>query len=153
MANKKRNKVEIIDKRPDVLKGRELEVVARNLAIVQEQAGYTNEQMAALFDISVSHYERIKAGKNSLSADKLQILYYSLGADLNRLIGDDTKHSFFREDSEEAIEVDYRVAIRDLMVDISHSSNNGSRKQKIMDAYAAFGEMLSTVIDSTKPNP
>lgn len=45
--------------------------------------------MAALFDISVSHYERIKAGENSLSADKLQILYYSLGADLNRLVGDD----------------------------------------------------------------
>jgi len=152
MANKKRNKVEIVDKRPDVLKGRELEVVARNLATLQEQVGYTNEQMAELLDISISHYERIKAGKNSLTADKLQILYYSLGADLNRLIGDDTKHGYFREDSEEAVEVDYRVAIRDLMVDISHTNGNGSRKQKIMDAYAAFGEMLATVIDSSRPN-
>ena len=71
MANKKRNKVEIVDKRPDVLKGRELEVVARNLATLQEQVGYTNEQMAELLDISISHYERIKAGKNSLTADKL----------------------------------------------------------------------------------
>lgn len=154
MANrKKQKKKEILENRPEVVVGNEQSVVAKNLAMLQDLVGLTNEEMADAFGVSPTHYERLKNGKSALTYDKLMILYYNFGADLNRIICDDTHHTFFRELPGDKPDVDYRVAIRDLMVDISHTNGNGTRKQKIMEAYAAFGEMLGSVLDSNNMKP
>lgn len=112
---------------------------------------YTNDQMAELLKISLSQYERIKSGKHSLTADKMMILYYSLGVNLNRLVGDDSHYDFFRKtEDQDTDEVDYRVCISNLMTDIEHTPTNEERKTKVMVAYAAFGEMLGHMFDKVK---
>lgn len=79
MAFKKRRYVDTSDKRPENLIGNENEILAANISLIQDMVEYTNDQMAELLKISLSQYERIKSGKHSLTADKMMILYYSLG--------------------------------------------------------------------------
>ena len=100
MANrKKQKKKEILENRPEVVVGNEQSVVAKNLAMLQDLVGLTNEEMADAFGVSPTHYERLKNGKSALTYDKLMILYYNFGADLNRIICDDTHYTFFRAKS------------------------------------------------------
>lgn len=60
--------------------------------------------------------------------------------DLNRPVGDDTAYDFIRQVGDEPVDIDYRLAIRDLMVDIVHINGNSERKKKVMEAYYAYGE-------------
>ena len=82
MAKQKREPVELPDLRPDAVIGNEQYVVARNLGLLQKQLGYTNEEMADIFGVTRSYYERLKSGKNALNLEKLMILYYTLHAGL-----------------------------------------------------------------------
>lgn len=151
--NNKKEPVELPDLRPEAVVGNEQYVVARNLGLLQKHLGYTNEEMAKIFGVSRSYYERLKSGKNALNLEKLMILYYTLHVDLNRLVGDDTAYDFIRQEGDEPVDIDYRLAIRDLMVDIVHTNGSAERKKKVMEAYYAYGEMLATLFDQMKPNP
>lgn len=148
MAYKKRKVVDIADKRPEYMAGHEGEIQAKNLAIIQNAIGYTNDQMADLFGVALSQYERIKSGRNLLTWDKLMILYYNLDVNLNRLVADDLFYDFFRKIEEmDRAEVDYVTMVSDLMISIERAKNNTIRKEMVEYAYAAFGDMLSKMFD------
>lgn len=127
--------------------GNEGEIQSKNLAIIQEAIGYTNDQMAEMFGVALSQYERIKSGRNLLTWDKLMILYYNLDVNLNRLVADDLFYDFFRKIEEmDRAEVDYVTMVSDLMISIERAKNNVVRKEMVEYAYDVFGVMLLKMI-------
>lgn len=148
MAYKKRKPVDIVDKRPEYMVGNEGEIQSKNLAVIQEAIGYTNDQMAEMFGVALSQYERIKSGRNLLTWDKLMILYYNLDVNLNRLVADDLFYDFFRKIEEmDRAEVDFVTMVSDLMIRIERAKNNAVRKEMVEYAYDAFGVMLLKMFD------
>lgn len=144
MAYRKTTAKDTSDKRPPNLQGGKLnEVVGANLDKLQKECDWTDSQMSNLLGMTPTNYGRIKRGEHGLNAEKLSLLYYSLGANLNRLVGNDNAYALIRkpEDSD-ATEFDFENGLGNLIIDIQNTEDYTERVNKILHVYNEFGKML-----------
>ena len=143
MAYRKTTVKDTSDQRPQNLKNGLNKTIAANLKALQKQCDWTNAQMAELFDMTPTNYDRIKRGDQGLSTEYLSLIYYSLGANLNRLVANDNSYSLIRSsDDKDAKEFDFENGLGDLIVDIQSTENYEERVKKILHVYEEFGKML-----------
>ena len=144
MAYRKTTVKNTMDQRPlNLQEGKINQVVGSNLRTLQTQCDWTNAQMAELLDISTSNYDRIKKGEQGLNADKLSLLYYSLGVNLNRLVGNDNAYALMRSPEDADIkDFDFEDGLGNLIIDIQNTENYEERVNKILHVYDEFGKLL-----------
>ena len=144
MAYRKTTVKDTSDQRPESLQDGKLNpVVGANLTTLQNQCDWTNAQMAELLDMSVTNYDRIKKGEQGLNAEKLSRLYYSLGVNLNRLVGNDNSYALIRSSDDADIkEFDFEDGLGNLIIDIQSTENYEERVNKILHVYDEFGKLL-----------
>ncbi|MBQ9306066.1 helix-turn-helix domain-containing protein [Butyrivibrio sp.] len=144
MAYRKTTVKNTKDQRPQALQDGKLnQVVGNNLRKLQDECDWTNAQMAELLGMTVTNYDRIKKGEHGLNAEKLSILYYSLGVNLNRLVCNDNSYGLIRKpDDADVTEFDFSNGLGNLIIDIQSTENYEERVSKILHVYDEFGKML-----------
>jgi len=144
MAYRKTTVKNTTDQRPVNLQdGKINQVVGSNLTTLQNQCDWTNAQMAELLGMTATNYDRIKKGEQGLNADKLSRLYYSLGVNLNRLVGNDNSYEMIRRPDDEDIRAfDFENGLGNLIIDIQNTENYEERVHKILHVYDEFGKLL-----------
>ena len=144
MAYRKTTVKNTKDQRPQALQDGKLnQVVGKNLKDLQDQCDWTNAQMAELLGMTVTNYDRIKKGEHGLNAEKLSLLYYSLGVHLNRLVCNDNSYELIRKATDEDVkEFDFANGLGNLIIDIQSTENYEERVHKILNVYDEFGKML-----------
>ena len=144
MAYKKRTYKDTSDKRPiNMRQGNINYIIGTNIDFLQQKLGWTNDQMAAALQMEPASYDRVKAGTRGIKVEKLTLLYYCLGADLNRLVGNDNKYDIVREDREE---FNFEKGVRDIVMDIENTESYRERVGKILYMYNEYGKMLSELM-------
>ena len=144
MAYRKTTVKNTKDQRPQALQDGKLnQVVGKNLKDLQDQCDWTNAQMAELLGMTVTNYDRIKKGEHGLNAEKLSLLYYSLGVNLNKLVGNDNSYDMIRRPDDGDIKAfDFEDGLGNLIIDIQNTENYEERVNKILHVYDEFGKLL-----------
>ena len=144
MAYRKTTVKNTKDQRPQALQDGKLnQVVGKNLKDLQDQCDWTNAQMAELLGMTVTNYDRIKKGDHGLNAEKLSLLYYSLGVNLNRFVGNDNSYDMIRQPNDEDIKAfNFEDGLGNLIIDIQNTENYEERVNKILHVYDEFGKLL-----------
>ena len=144
MAYRKTTVKNTKDQRPQALQDGKLnQVVGKNLKDLQDQCDWTNAQMAELLGMTVTNYDRIKKGEHGLNAEKLSLLYYSLGVNLNRFVGNDNSYDMIRQPNDEDIKAfNFEDGLGNLIIDIQNTENYEERVNKILHVYDEFGKLL-----------
>ena len=75
--------------------------------------------------------------------EKLTLLYYCLGADLNRLVGNDNSYKITREAQ---ASFNFEQGIRDIVIDIENTESYRERVGKIIYMYNEYGKMLAELM-------
>lgn len=144
MAYRKTTYKDTSDKRPmNMRQGNLNYIIGTNIDYLQQELGWSNDQMAAVLKMKPASYDRIKAGTRGIKVEKLTLLYYSLGADLNRLVGNDNSYKITREAQ---ASFNFEQGIRDIVIDIENTESYRERVGKIIYMYNEYGKMLAELM-------
>ena len=162
MAYRKTTYKDTSDKRPmNMRQGNLNYIIGTNIDYLQQELGWSNDQMAAVLKMKPASYDRIKAGTRGIKVEKLTLLYYCLGADLNRLVGNDNSYKITREAQ---ASFNFEQGIRDIVIlflsdiptskeyislhfrDIENTESYRERVGKIIYMYNEYGKMLAELM-------
>ncbi len=144
MAYKKKSYKDTSDKRPlNMRQGNLNRIIGTNIDFLQQELGWTNDQMAEMLQMEPASYDRIKAGSRGIKVEKLTLLYYCLGADLNRLVGNDNTYKVVRD---KKVGFNFEQSIRDIVIDIENTESYRERVGKILYMYNEYGKMLGDLM-------
>ncbi len=144
MAYKKTTYKDTSDKRPvNMQQGNLNYIIGTNIDFLQQELGWSNDQMAKVLKMKPASYDRVKAGTRGIKVEKLTLLYYCLGADLNRLVGNDNTYDIVRGERES---FNFEKGVRDIVMDIENTESYRERVGKILYMYNEYGKMLSELM-------
>jgi len=131
---------------PDWIRGNEARLQTEIFNKLLKDNRIKQKEMADLLGVSEGQISKLCSGENNLTLDKMVVLHYELGLDLNYFIARDEKCHLFMDDVENDRIKRFDYLLENMLIEVENAPKR-EHNRMVARAYKAFGEALGIKID------